>query len=349
MSAAGSRRSIDSLMLPTQLSLLLLQLAEPLGARPTAVLHGTGLSPADLENHDTWISYRQSMKIIENAYQQTGSATLGLEVGSAEDISTFGILGYAMLSCATVGEAIAVGEKYQRTAQAICDTRLEIRENSIAMAADTPFVVKPECYRFAVEALFSGIMEILRILTGEEFYPIEIQCVYEDPGYRELYKTIFRCPVEFGAPANRVVVDRAFMDLPVLQANKFNARMSEKMCEEILHKYVGEKDLTTRIRHIILRVPGQFPDEAAVADALTMSARTLRRQLSALDTSYRELLDQVRAELAQQYLQNSGLKVEQVALLLGYTETTNFRRAFKRWLGVSPQDYRLQLAQGSTV
>jgi AraC-like DNA-binding protein len=344
MSRAGAKRSIDSLMLPTQLSLLLLQLAEPLGARPAAILHGTGLAPADLENYDTWISYRQTMKIIDNAYRQTDRATLGLEVGSAEDVSTFGILGYAMLSCATAGEAMAVGEKYQRTAQAICDVRLESSENSITVAADTPFVVKPHCYRFAVEALFSGVMEIFRILTGEEFYPTEVQCAYGDPGYPDLYQTIFRCPVAFNAAANRMVVDKALMDLPILQANKFNAQLSEKMCEEILHKYVGEKDLTTRIRHIILRVPGEFPDEATVAEALTMSGRTLRRQLSALDTSYQALLDQVRADLAQQYLQNSGLKVEQVALLLGYTETTNFRRAFKRWLGLSPQDYRLQLA-----
>ena len=123
--------------------------------------------------------------------------------------------------------------------------------------------------------------------------------------------------------------------------------MSEKLCQEILRKYIGEENLSTRIRHIILRVPGEFPDEAAVADALALSGRTLRRQLGKLGTSYRQLLDQVRSDLAQQYLANSSLSVEQVALLLGYTETTNFRRAFKRWLGVSPRDYRQGLkAQG---
>ena len=77
-----------------------------------------------------------------------------------------------------------------------------------------------------------------------------------------------------------------------------------------------------------------------MADVLAMSGRTLRRQLSALGSSYRQLLDQVRSDLARQYLENSNMSVEQVAQLLGYTETTNFRRAFKRWLGVSPRDYR---------
>lgn len=136
------------------------------------------------------------------------------------------------------------------------------------------------------------------------------------------------------------MLDRKTLALPVLQANKFNARMSEKLCEDILRKYIGEEDLATRIRHIILREPGVFPDEAGVAEALAVSGRSLRRQLAESGTSYRDLLDQVRSDLAQQYLLNSNLSLDQVAQLLGYTESTNFRRAFKRWLGVTPGDYR---------
>jgi AraC-like DNA-binding protein len=90
-----------------------------------------------------------------------------------------------------------------------------------------------------------------------------------------------------------------------------------------------------------LSVPGEFPSEAAVADALAVSGRTMRRQLGDLGTSFRDLLNQVRSDLAEQYLRNSTLSVEQIAQLLGYTETTNFRRAFNRWLGMSPREYRL--------
>jgi AraC-like DNA-binding protein len=137
-----------------------------------------------------------------------------------------------------------------------------------------------------------------------------------------------------------MVLSRKVLELPITQANKFNARMSEKLCQEILHKYIGEEGLTTRIRHIILQVPGEFPDEEAVAAELALSARSLRRKLGELGTSYRDLREQVRSDLAQQYLRNSNMSVDQVAYLLGYTETTNFRRAFKRWLGVSPREYR---------
>ena len=327
MTAAGTTRSIDTMMLPTQLSILLLQVVEQWGVKPARLLHGTGLKLTDLEDDDTWISYRQTMHIIDNAYKLTGRDTLGLVVGSAEDINTFGILGYAMLSCATVGDALTVGEKYQRTAQNLCDVQIEMDDEQCTISAATPFILKPSGYRFTIEELFSGVMELIRALSGEELYPDEIHCAYSDPGYREQYESVFRCPVHFNSSGNRMVLSGKLMALPILQANKFNARMSEKLCEEILRKYIGEEDLTTRIRHIILRVPGEFPDEAAVADALAVSGRTMRRQLSTLGTSYREVLDQVRSDLAQQYLQNSSLKVEQVGQLLGYTETTNFRRA----------------------
>jgi AraC-like DNA-binding protein len=340
MAAAGTTRSIGTMMLPTQQSILLLQVIEQWGTNPASALHGTGLKMTDLEDDDTWISYRQTMHIVDNAYKLTGCDSLGLDVGSAEDISTFGILGYAMLSCATVGEALAVGEKYQRAAQNLCDVQLEMSEDQITISAATPFVLKPSGYRFAIEELFSGVMKLIRVLSGEDLYPHEIHCAYGDPGYREYYESVFQCPVHFNESGNRMVLKSKLLDFPILHANKFNARMSEKLCEEILYKYIGEEDLTTRIRHIILRVPGKFPNEATVADALAVSGRTMRRQLSALGTSYREVLDQVRSDLAQQYLQNSSLNVEQVGQLLGYTETTNFRRAFKRWMGVSPQDYR---------
>jgi len=341
MPAGNTIRSIDTLLLPTQQSLLVLQHTQSSGIEPAAILRGTGLSLADLEDDDTWISYRHTMQIIENAYRLTGDSTLGLEVGTAEDISTFGILGYAMLSCATVREALKVGEKYQRTAQNLCDVKMLEDQDKLCVHAATPFVLTVQQYHFAMEELFAGVMEIIRTITGENVYPDEVRFSYAKPEYAREYNRVFSCPVVFNSSGNTMVLGKKVLELPVLQANKFNAKMSEKLCQEITRKYVGEEGLATRIRHIILSVPGEFPSEAAVADALAVSGRTMRRQLGDLGTSFRDLLNQVRSDLAEQYLRNSTLSVEQIAQLLGYTETTNFRRAFNRWLGMSPREYRL--------
>ena len=146
---------------------MLLELVEKKGVNPVSALRGTGLSIKDLESDDIWISYRQSMQIVHNCLEKSGCATLGLELGVAEDISTFGILGYAMLSCATLGEALALGVKYQRTAQNLCDVRLEEDADQFTISAVTPFVLAPSGYRFAIEELFAGVMEMIRIITGE--------------------------------------------------------------------------------------------------------------------------------------------------------------------------------------
>jgi AraC-like DNA-binding protein len=340
VSTENPGRSIDTHLLPTQVSMLVLQYAESRQVEPNAVMHGTGLSSADLEDDDTWISYRQATQIIDNALRLTDNPALGLEVGAREELDAFGILGYAMLSSSTLAEALEVGEKYQRTAQTLCDVKLEEGDGHMAIKAAPHFVLPTHQYRFAIEELFSGIMNIIRIFSGKAIGPDEVHLAYAEPDYTEAYLQFFSCPVVFDSLENSMVLSRKVLELPIMQANKFNARMSEKLCQEIMHKYIGEEGLTTRIRHIILQVPGEFPDEEAVAAELALSARSLRRKLGELGTSYRNLREQVRSDLAQQYLRNSSLSVDQVAYLLGYTETTNFRRAFKRWLGVSPREYR---------
>jgi AraC-like DNA-binding protein len=336
---------MDTVMFPSQQSRLLLSLLEERGASTTRLMQGTGLQACDLDKGDTWISYRQTMQIIDNAYGLTGHGPLGLEVGSKEDASTFGILGYAMQSCATVGEFLEVGERYQRTAQNLCDLWLEPRGAALSLAATTPFLVSPACYRFAIEVLFSGIIKLVRVLSGVDVYPTEIHCTYTGPVYRDDYEQVFNCPVYFDQSANRMVLDNQLLELGLLQANSYNADVGKKLCHDLLQKYSWEEDLAARVRNSILRTPGQFPDEAALAADLAISSRTMRRRLSALGTSYRGVLDQIRCDLAQQYLQNSSLSTERIGQLLGYTEAANFRRAFKRWLGLSPRDYRRKSAE----
>jgi AraC-like DNA-binding protein len=341
MPSGQAMRAIDTMLLPTQGSALLLRIAQAQNIDAADILRGTGLKLTDLDDDETWISYRQTMRIVDNAYQLTGREDLGLEVGFAEDMSSLGILGYAMASCDTVGEALSVGAKYSRTTQNLCDLKLVDENRQLRLYAATPFLLSSRQYRFAIEELFASIVHFVHILSGKEVYPERVEWSYADPGYPVAYQQVFHCPLIFDSAENCLVLRHSTCALPIPQGNRFNARMGEKMCLEILRKFVGEDDLATRTRQIILQTPGQMPSEADMAGSLAVSGRTLRRKLGELGTSYRQLTDEVRSELAQHYLRDSGFTVEHVSHLLGYTETTNFRRAFKRWTGVSPRKYRL--------
>lgn len=340
MTATASQRSIDSLLLPTQVTSLLAQIVEKKGISVQALFRNTGVRPEDLDDDDKWISYRQTMRIIDNAYRLTGCNTLGLDVGMAEDLSTFGILGYAMMSCDTLKTAIEIADRYHRTAQSLCEHRLEFGEELVSIFAATPFVLTLNRYRFAMEELFTGINGLFGTLTGVDVIPVEVHFAYAEPAYSDRYYEAFRCKVKFDEKTNQLIYRRHLFDLPVLQANRFNAQMTNKLCQGILDKHVGEEDLASRIRQIIVQVPGQFPGEEEVARSLNISSRSMRRYLAEYGTSFRRLLDEVRADLSQNYLMHSLMSIDQIAYVLGYTETTNFRRAFKGWVGVSPTKFR---------
>lgn len=334
------QRSIDSLLLPTQQTSLLISLVKKEGISVQSVLRDSGVKPEDLDDDEKWISYRQTMQIIDNAYRLSGRSTLGLDVGMAEELSTFGILGYAMMSCDTLKTALEIAEQYHRTAQSLCEHQVEIRQDYVTVFAATPFVLTLNRYRFAIEEVFAGLNKLLGLLTGVDIKPVEVHCAYAEPDYLDRYQEAFRCPVKFNEKANKISFHSAIFGLPILQANRFNAQMTLKMCRVIFDKHVGEEDLATRIRQSIAQVPGQFPQEEEIAKNFNMSSRSMRRSLAALGTSFRKILDEVRADLSQNYLLHSQMSVAQIAYLLGFTETTNFRRAFKNWVGVSPTQFR---------
>jgi AraC-like DNA-binding protein len=112
---------------------------------------------------------------------------------------------------------------------------------------------------------------------------------------------------------------------------------------KVRHVLEIEDDIVTSICNLLLSTPGEFPKLDAVASKLSLGARTLRRRLNELGTSYQRILDDVRKELATEYLRTTNLTVQEIAEILGYSEVTNFRRAFMRWVELSPYQYRKQL------
>ena len=130
---------------------------------------------------------------------------------------------------------------------------------------------------------------------------------------------------------------------PLSQANALSAKISRKMCEEFMSRQQHDNLETTRqVTELLLANPGQLPGMEEVAQRLNVGDRTLRRKLLAENTSFQEVVDQLRQDLSKHYLKRSQLSLDAIAHLVGFTETTNFRRAFKRWEGVPPASYRRQ-------
>jgi AraC-like DNA-binding protein len=116
--------------------------------------------------------------------------------------------------------------------------------------------------------------------------------------------------------------------------------MCEQQCEALLASLDVQDGLLTRVRRLLLARPGDFPDLESAASALHTSGRSLRRHLAQMGTSYQQVLDDVRKRLALQYLTTTHLPLYEISHLLGFSDPSNFRRAFRKWTGKLPGDYR---------
>ena len=129
-------------------------------------------------------------------------------------------------------------------------------------------------------------------------------------------------------------------DKPLKTSDPIMAQTCLKMVQDVIEQHRGEPEFIQRMQEILLERPGEIPDLNEASDRLSVSSRTLRRRLAELGTSFKEITQEVRRDLALDYLKSTNLNIDQISHLLGYTETTNFRRAFKQWTGKPPSAFR---------
>jgi AraC-like DNA-binding protein len=328
----------DGPEMPSQLAALLLDVLQEEGVSRAAVLAGTGIRPVMLEREDSYLTYRQYLSLINHALALSGIPDLGLVVGSRENISTWGMLGYAVMSSATYREAFETGLKFHTAASGMMLLNARQEGDQVCLTLEAP-VPLGDALPFCVEEMVAGITTVFRKLLGRSMQPTRLRLVYDEPSYAAEYGKLLNCPVEFGREANELFLP-APDDTPLPQADPVSARMCRKLVEEMLDRHGVQEDLVREVQRILLRNPGSIPDMETVAEELDVSSRGLRRELDARDTSFQAIRDELRRQLALDYLRDSSLTLEVIAERLGYTEVTNFRRAFKQWTGHPPSSFR---------
>ncbi|MDX1649947.1 MAG: AraC family transcriptional regulator, partial [Myxococcota bacterium] len=288
------------------------------------------------------IDARQELGVVRNLVRHTGGAPgLGLEAGSRYHLTTYGIWGYAVLASPTLRSASQVGLRYLDLTFAF--VRFEAEEAAGAMHLRLRDREIPEdCRRFLVERDAAAVVQMHRDLFRE---PIPLRHVDfalpapPDPTVRRRFDAFFPGPVAWSRPAHRLAVDAAWLDRPLPQANETTARLCEAQCRELLARRHVRSGVSEHVRRQLLRPGGAGAGMVAVAAALGMAPRTLRRRLAEEDTTFRRLADEVREALAEEMLAGR-MRVEEVAERLGYAEPASFIHAFRRWKGVSPGAWR---------
>lgn len=186
------------------------------------------------------------------------------------------------------------------------------------------------------------VLEMCRLLLGLDYSPARMQFMREEPPCRSRFYEYFRCPVDFSAETNRLLLYKAGLHTPLPGANADLARVNEQVIHDYLARF-NDTSIAMLVRaKLIDRLPAGDASEERIAEALHTSVRSLQRHLKEEGTSYKQVLDAMRQDLAGSYLDNAGYSINEVAYLLGFSEPGNFSCAFKRWYGVPPPTYRAE-------
>lgn len=329
--------SLDKRVFPTRLVQSLVQSMEERGIPADISLAGTGI---DLSSNR--VTYQQRIDQLSNMLDLLGMNGAWLESPRTASISDYGLLGYAMMSSATLEQAVQIAVKYHKMAGAMFELAFDVDGDEAVLRIDH-LLPAGRVGQYTVEELFAGISRLIGMLLGRDHKPSRVLLNYSAPEYSEKYLRCFRCPVIFDQTSCQYRFSRAELAESLAAADANTARICEESCRKLLNQMKIDDDIISRICHLLLSTPGEFPKLDAVANKLSLGARTMRRRLNELGTSYQRILDDVRRELAIEYLRTTNLTVQEIAELLGYSEVTNFRRAFMRWVEMSPYQYRKQI------
>ena len=326
---------------------LLVRLGADHGLPARACLESTRLTEEILRDTGATVSARQELTVIENLLRGLGDPPgLGLEAGVRYHLTTYGIWGFAMISSPTWRSAIDIGLRYLDLTFAFTRIQARDRGEEFHLVLDTPDIPMA-LQRFVIERDSAAIQTIQHELFAAPIHIREISYPFPRPASGAArYAEIFGVTPVFGAAECAVSIPPEILDLPLPQANDHTTAIAREQCRQLLASRHARTGVAGRVRDYLLVRTAAPPDAEQVAAALHMSERTLRRRLAADGVTFRGLLDEIRAQLAEEFLVTGGMSVAEVAQRLGYVEVSSFSQAFRRWKGVGPREFRArQLAR----
>jgi AraC-like DNA-binding protein len=340
MQSTPTIRDLSRPILPGTYVELWLQLLEKSGVPRQTVLEGTGIVPGDLTDAGRLSPVAVALAIARGM-GLTKDPTLAFEFGLTMKPTAHGVLGYALMTCATLRDAILLAQRYLHVRVARANVRLRVDQEVAAIVLGDSLLRNP-LRPFLLEVFTGAILRTGEMLLGAPLPPVELWLDYPEPAHFSALKA--RLPaVRFRMPSVELRFAQVHLERALPLADAMANREAVATLERELSHFCANETpeaTATRLRGLLQDTNGSELDLAQAARRLHTSERSLKRHLEAEGTSYRRILAEVRLEKARALLRVPDLTVEHIAERLGYTDGANFTRAFRKWSGESPRAYR---------
>lgn len=311
---------------------------ERLGFSSAGISSRIGIDLQQYKREPYPLSINQSAKMVAACYELFKMPYLGLAVGKQMRLTVHGMAGVSAMAQPTYAECLQAANRLCEKAFPPFAMEYFETSNTVGLRIIECISLAPVSH-FYVESIIVNFYNILHFLLGDEYEPEYIAFKHPEPDYLNIYQRYFNCKLRFNADHHEFVVSKQLAQRELLLANKGIARMAEQDFLKSLPN-INLNYLPKKLRLVLIQSVGAFPSLETAARKLGMSGRTLRRQLNNLGTNFQNELDLLRREFAINYLTKSDKCITEIALMLGFCDSSAFSKAFKKWTGESPREFK---------
>jgi len=313
------------------------------GVSTGSMLGEYGISPRLLEDPEARVDKSILIKLMLEIMRQTQDEFMGFGSGRVSKPGTFSMMAHALINCATLEKAIKRGIQFYELFD------YDIKGQLVRQDGET--VIRYHCG--ANMAFRSNIMEAVIFLSlrfmgwliGQEIVPWSINLDFDAGDDGELYAGHLPCQVRYNQDKIEILLDTRYLDMPLVQTPLSLSKFLKGSLLELMDGDIKNASMNAQIRSIISKEFGNnFPDFTVICQKLNMTPQTLRRRLKEESTSYQEIKDSIRKDASIYYLSKQELTIDEIAMLMGFSEASSFHRAFKKWTNKTPSSFRQSLA-----
>lgn len=319
------------------------QMAESCGLNCSEILLGLDIDPAVLEDNNKRLPGESLAVFLERVIPLSKDPCFGLHTSAFIQPSSYSVLGYIAMNCRTLGEALARVPSYEKIVGDMGVTRALHEPGQTRVVWRCQFN-QALVRRHIIDNVLASWTRYTRWMTNEpNQHPLGVYFEHDPPApsLMEDYQSVFHCPLYFNQPYSGLVLSDAMLAHRIMQADTQLLQTLEDHAMQILQEIDRGQSIAHKVRNLLrLMLRDELPRKELVAEKLGMNSRTLQRRLKEEGSGYQDVLNELRFELARNFLRNSQLSVEAIGARLGFAEPRSFQRSFKQWSGMTPGAFR---------